>query len=328
MGPGALAQVLQPLSLRTDPDLVVGLQTSDDAAVFRLTDEIAVIQTADFFAPIVDDPFTYGAIAAANSMSDVYAMGGEVLFALNIVGFPDDLSGDILTEILRGAASKVEEAGGVIAGGHTVVDQEPKFGLSVSGKVHPDRVWRKSGARPGDLLILTKAIGTGVVSTAIKNGRASVAAADTSIASMLRLNRTAMHLGLAVDVHACTDVTGFGLLGHAFEMAAKGGVGLSIGAATVPLLPEAIEFAVSGQRPGGLERNRTYYSGLGVTHSPEIDEALAALLFDPQTSGGLLLAMPSDDASAYHAAAADVGQTAWTIGEVGAGAGAGVTVVP
>ena len=326
MGPEALAQVLQPLSMRSHPDLVVGLQTSDDAAVFRLTDEIAVIQTADFFAPIVDDPYVYGAIAAANSMSDVYAMGGEVLFALNIVGFPDDLPVDILTAILRGGADKVEEAGGVVAGGHTVVDQEPKFGLSVTGQVHPDRVWRKSGARPADALILTKPIGTGVVSTAVKRGVASAEAAEASIDSMLRLNRAAMHLGRSVDVHACTDVTGFGLLGHAFEMATKGEVFITIAASSTPLLPEALRYAADGQQPGGLTRNRAYYSSTGVRVDTGIDDALVALLFDPQTSGGLLLAMSPDDATAYHAAAAAAGQSSWTIGEVGSGAG--VTVVP
>ena len=326
MGPEALAQVLQPLSLRSSPDLVVGLQTSDDAAVFRLTDEIAVIQTADFFAPIVDDPFTYGAIAAANSMSDVYAMGGEVLFALNIVGFPDDLPAEILTAILNGGASKVEEAGGVVAGGHTVVDPEPKFGLSVTGRVHPHHVWRKLGAQAGDVLVLTKPIGTGVVSTAIKNGRASANAADASIASMLQLNREPMRLGREVDVHACTDITGFGLLGHAFEMASKGQVSLTISASATPLLPEALDYAKGGQQPGGLRRNRSYYTGVGVSVAGEFDDALTALLFDPQTSGGLLLAMSPADAASYHARADQIGQTSWTVGEVGPGFG--VTVVP
>ena len=326
MAPEALAQVLQPLSLLSHPDLVVGLQTSDDAAVFRLSDEIAVIQTADFFAPIVDDPYVYGAIAAANSMSDVYAMGGEVLFALNIVGFPDDLPGDILTAILRGGADKVEEAGGVVAGGHTVVDPEPKFGLSATGRVHPDRIWRKSGARPGDSLILTKPLGTGVVSTAIKRGSASTEATEASIDSMLRLNRTAMHLGRSVNVHACTDVTGFGLLGHAFEMATKGEVAITISASSAPLLPGALRYAAEGLQPGGLKRNRAYYSSIGVDVADGIDDALVALLFDPQTSGGLLLAVSPDDATAYHAAAATAGQPCWTIGEVGSGTG--VTVVP
>ena len=326
MGPEALAQVLQPLSVPSSPDLVVGLQTSDDAAVFRLTDEIAVIQTADFFAPIVDDPFTFGAIAAANSMSDVFAMGGDVLLALNIVCFPDDLPSEILTAVLSGGASKVEEAGGVIAGGHTVVDQEPKYGLSVTGRVHPERVWRKSGARPGDHLVLTKPIGTGVVSTAIKNGRASKEAAEASIASMLRLNRDAMRLGREVDVHACTDITGFGLLGHAFEMATKGLVSFTLSASAIPLLPDALDYAADGQQPGGLRRNRAYYSGIGVSVTADLDEALSALLFDPQTSGGLLLALSPDGAASYHARAEQIGQASWTVGEVGPGTG--VTVVP
>ena len=217
MGPAALAQVLRPLDLRHPPGSLVGLQTSDDAAVFRMSADLALVQTVDFFTPIVDDPWTYGAIAAANSMSDVYAMGGDVLFALNVAGFPEDLPGSILAAIFRGGADKVAEAGGVIAGGHTVTDAEPKFGLVVTGTIHPDRVLTKAGARPGDVLFLTKPIGTGVITTALKNQAASAEAAQAAIDSMLRLNRRHRERRGPPAVHACTDITGFGLLGQAWR---------------------------------------------------------------------------------------------------------------
>src|SRR5215216_4336159 len=211
MGPGALAQVLRrsSLSLQTHPDLLVGLQTSDDAAVFRLSSDQAIIQTVDFFPPVVDDPFTYGAIAAANSVSDIYAMGGDVLFALNVAAFPDDLPTEILTRIFEGGSSKIIEAGGVIAGGHTVTDDEPKYGLSVTGTIHPDQIWTKAGARPGDRLFLTKPIGTGLITTAHKNGVVASEHFEPALASMLRLNKGASVAARAVAPHACTDVPGF-----------------------------------------------------------------------------------------------------------------------
>ena len=223
--------MLRPLTLATHPDLVVGLQTSDDAAVYRLAPDLAVVQTVDFFTPIVDDPWTYGAIAAANSMSDVYAMGGTVLFALNVAGFPEDLPPHMITAIFQGAAEKVAEAGAIIAGGHTVTDAEPKFGLVVTGTIHPDQVWTKAGALPGDVLFLTKPIGTGIVATALKKEKARAEDVEAATASMLTLNRAAAETARAAGgVHAATDITGFGLLGHASEMADKSGVGLQINA--------------------------------------------------------------------------------------------------
>lgn len=321
MGPAALAQVLRPLSLRTHPDLIVGLQTSDDAAVFRVSANQAVVQTIDFFTPIVDDPYTYGAIAAANSMSDVYAMGGDVALALNVVGFPDDLDPSILSAILQGGSDKVTEAGAVIAGGHTVTDMEPKYGLSVTGFVHPDKIWRKAGAQSGDVLFLTKAIGTGIVSTALKNGAATPEDVDAAVRSMLTLNKAASESARNMTVNACTDITGFGLLGHALEVADRSGVRLLFNSADVPLLPGALEYAKAGQTPGGLHRNRAHFEAAGVSLDPAIDPILALLLFDPQTSGGLLYAIPAAHAGELEQRFAENDLPLWRIGEVEAGTG-------
>jgi selenide,water dikinase len=326
MGPEALAQVLRPLTRHHHPNLIVGLQTSDDAAVYRLSDDQAIIQTVDFFPPVVDDAFTYGAISAANSMSDVYAMGGDVLFALNVAAFPDDLPREILSRIFEGGSSKVIEAGGIIAGGHTVTDDEPKYGLSVTGTVHPDRILTKVGAKPGDRLFLTKRIGTGVITTAHKNGVVADEHFQPALDSMLRLNRAASLAARSVGPHACTDVTGFGLLGHGFEVADKSGVGLRIRASSVPILPGALEYAAGGQQPGGLGRNRDYYAAQGVTIAADVPADLAALLYDPQTSGGLLLSVAGEKGGALLDAFAVAGEAIWEIGEVVAGAG--VTVAP
>jgi selenide,water dikinase len=317
MGPAALAQVLRPLSQFTHPDLLVGLQTSDDAAVYRLSAEQALVLTVDFFTPIVDDATTYGAIAAANSLSDVYAMGGRPLVCHAIGGFPDDLPPALIGDIFRGAAGTVAEAGAIIAGGHTVTDQEPKYGLAVTGLVHPDRVWRKGGARPGDRLYLTKPIGTGVVATALKREIAEPADVEAAVASMLALNRRAAEAALAADgVHACTDVTGFGLLGHASEMAERSPAGLLIRAAAVPLLPGARRYAEAGALAGGLGRNRDHFLADGaVTLAAALDATTEALLWDPQTSGGLLLALDPARAAAFEAACAAAGQPCWPIGE-------------
>jgi selenide,water dikinase len=325
MGPEALAQVLRPLTGHIHPNLIVGLQTSDDAAVYRLSDDQAIIQTVDFFPPVVDDAFAYGAISAANSMSDVYAMGGDVLFALNIAAFPDDLPRDILSRIFEGGASKVVEAGGVIAGGHTITDDEPKYGLSVTGTVHPDRILTKAGAKPGDLLFLTKPIGTGLITTAHRNGIVAEEHLQPALDSMLKLNRAASLAAREIGPNACTDVTGFGLLGHGFEIAVKSGVGLRIQASRVPLLPGALEYAARGQQPGGLGRNRDYYSSQGVAVASDIPLDLAALLYDPQTSGGLLLSVAMDRHEALLDAFAAAGETIWVIGDVVAGRGVSVT---
>lgn len=329
MGPAALAQVLRPLKFATHPDLVVGLQTSDDAAVYRLAPDLAIVQTVDFFTPIVDDPWTYGAIAAANSMSDVYAMGGTVLLALNVAGFPEDLPPRMITAIFEGAAAKVAEAGAIIAGGHTVTDAEPKFGLVVTGTIRPDRVWTKAGAQPGDVLFLTKAIGTGIVATALKREKANADDVAAATDSMLTLNRAAAETARAAGgVHAATDITGFGLLGHGSEMAEKSGVGLRISASAVPLLPGTREYAEAGYIAGGLGRNRAYFedNGGGIRFAPEIDATTQTIVFDPQTSGGLLFAVDPEQAEAFQAAFSEAGVPLWRIGEVVAGAG--IDVVP
>jgi len=323
MGPAALAQVLRPLTLASHPNLVVGLQTSDDAAVYRIAPDLAVVQTVDFFTPIVDDPWTYGAIAAANSMSDVYAMGGAVLFALNVAGFPEDLPAPTITAIFQGAAEKVAEAGAIIAGGHTVIDAEPKFGLVVTGTIDPDAVWTKGGALPGDILYLTKPIGTGIVATALKREKAEAAHVEAATQSMLTLNRAAAETARAAGgVHAATDITGFGLLGHASEMATKSGVGLRISAADVPLLPGTCDYARAGYIAGGLGRNRSYYEEHGpIRFDGDVDPVLQTILFDPQTSGGLLFAVAPGDAASFQTAFAGASVPLWRIGEVVAGAG-------
>lgn len=326
MGPGALARVLRQsaLTMYSHPDLLVGLQTSDDAAVFRMSSELALVQTVDFFAPVVDDPFTYGAIAAANSMSDVYAMGGDVLFGLNIAAFPDDLPGSILAEIFRGGAAKVAEAGGVVAGGHTVTDPEPKYGLCITGTVHPDRILTKAGAKAGDQLFLTKPLGTGALTTAMKNLKANEEHAAGAIASMLTLNRGASQLARHVGVNACTDITGFGLLGHGLEIATKSGARIEIYAGDVPLLPGALQCAAAGQLPGGMRRNREHFMAdpeTGVTVAPDVDPLLDALLFDPETSGPLLLSVAAANVDRLIAAFAAADHPLWRIGRVTDGVG-------
>ena len=328
MGPAALANVLEPLTRGSHPDLLVGLQTSDDAAVYRLSDELALVQTVDFFTPIVDDPYTFGAIAAANAMSDVYAMGGSVLFALNVAAFPDDLPAEVIGQILAGAAGKVAEADALIAGGHTVVDPEPKFGLVVTGVVHPQGFWTKAGAQPGDRLFLTKRLGTGIVVTAAKRGNARDADLQAAIDSMLTLNRRAAEtLRETGGVHAATDVTGFSLLGHGSEMAAKSGVNLAIAAGNVPLLPGVLDYAAGGNFAGGLGRNRDHYTthAGGVRFDGEVDPLLQAAFFDPQTSGGLLLSICPRQAENVRAAFAAADLPLWEIGEVRAGAGIDVS---
>jgi selenide, water dikinase len=319
MGPEALAQVLRPLTQRSHPNLLVGLQTSDDAAVYKLTDEIAIVETVDFFAPVVDDPFTFGAISAANSVSDIFAMGGDVLFGLNIAAFPDNLPIDILTRIFEGGAAIMEKAGGVITGGHTVTDDEPKYGIAVTGVVHPDKILTKAGAKPGDVLYLTKPIGAGVVTTALKNERVDPSDLEAAVTSMMTINRDASQFARSIGVSACTDITGFGLLGHAYEIAEKSGVGLRMSATAVPLLPGALKYVADGQIPGGLDRNRDYFSkhnAGGVAIAEEVERNLATLLYNPETSGGLLLAVSKDRASDLEATFAGEQLNLWRIGEV------------
>lgn len=285
----------------TDPRLLVGLDTFDDAGVFAVSDDLALVQTVDFFAPIVDDPYAFGQIAAANALSDVYAMGGEPLTALNVVGFPNDkLPMEVLADILRGADEKIREAGAVTVGGHSVIDDEVKFGLAVTGRVDPRAMLTNAGARVDDRLVLTKAIGTGILATAAKRGDLGGTEQRALIDSMTTLNRVASVAARVVDARCATDVTGFGLLGHASHIARASNVTLLIRAAAVPALPGAREAIARGVRTGGGERNRTYVELLVDWSS--IGDAERALLVDPQTSGGLLVAIPPSRLGDYLAA--------------------------
>lgn len=301
------------------PNLLVGLASPDDAAVYQVSDHQALIFTTDFFTPVVDDPYIYGAIAAANAMSDVYAMGGQVLLALSIAAFPPKLPGAILGEILRGAAEKVAEAGGVIAGGHTIDDEEPKFGLAVMGTVHPDRVGRKAGARPGDVLMLTKPLGVGIITTAAKGDAAEPAHLEAAIEAMLALNRQAAGLIQQVDFHALTDVTGFGLLGHACEMATPGSGRFRFFFERLPFLPGAKDYAQQWLFPGGSCNNQRSYEEQ-VTFDG-IEEEMEMLLWTPETSGGLLVALPPAEAERLEVLCRHAGQAVWRVGEVVEGQG-------
>jgi selenide,water dikinase len=282
--------------------------------------------TEPFFTPVVDDPYDYGAIAAANAMSDVYAMGGEVLLALNIGAFPADMPPAIITDILRGGAEKVREAGAIIAGGHTVTDAEPKYGLAVSGLIHPERILTKGGARPGDLLVLTKPLGTGVISTALKRELAAPTHVASMVASMKHLNRAAAQAAQATGgIKAATDITGFGLLGHGMEMANASGCQLVVAMHQLPLLEGVMDYATQGIFPGGATNNRRFFEPM-ATYAAALSDAQRMLLWDPQTSGGLLLAMPCDRMQVFAQACHDRAQACWVIGEVRAGAG--IEVLP
>jgi selenide,water dikinase len=299
----------------TDPNVLVGTETRDDAAVYRLTDGLALVLTVDFFTPIVDDPFAFGQIAAANSLSDVYAMGGRPIAMLSIVGFPrDKLPMTVLAEILRGGAEKAQEAGVSVVGGHTIDDAEPKAGYAVVGLVHPARVWRNVGARPGDALVLTKPLGTGIISTAIKQAKAPERAVTAAIRSMATLNRAAAAAAATTPVHAVTDVTGFGLLGHLAEITRASKVSARLHAARIPLLPDVVALAEAGLIPGGTRRNLDAVEGT-VRWDPGIPEARRFVIGDAQTSGGLLVATP--DAAALLRALESAGvEGAAEIGEI------------
>ncbi len=276
-----------------DDNLLVGIETSDDAAIYKVTDDIALIQTVDFFTPIVDDPYMFGQIAAANSLSDVYAMGGEPKIALNIVGFPNCLDPSVLGEILAGGADKVKEAGAVLVGGHSVQDDEPKYGLCVSGFVHPDKIFKNYGCKPGDVLILTKQIGNGIVNTAIKAEMASERAIKEVTVAMASLNKKAKEVVEHHQVNACTDITGFGLLGHCVEMAVASDVTFELHVKDIAYFEDAISYAKMGLVPAGAYKNRGY-SGKQVDMS-QVEEHYVDLLYDPQTSGGLLISVPPEE---------------------------------
>ena len=288
---------MRDLPLISDPNLIVGLEHAEDAGVYKLRDDLAIIQTVDFFTPIVDDPYTFGQIAVTNALSDVYAMGGRPLTALNIVCFPaKTMDMSILRQILQGGLDKMREAGVLLIGGHSVEDEEPKYGLSVTGVIHPDKVLLNRGGRVGDKLILTKPLGTGIVSTALKAGLADDALVAKSTRYMTTLNKKAAELMLEMpDVHACTDITGFGFLGHACEMIEDSDVGILIHASSVPFFPELKEFVEKEIVPGGLERNRQYRSKL-IDADPSCPDWLIDIMFDPQTAGGLLIALPETQA--------------------------------
>ncbi len=291
LGADVLADVLAGLGATpAPPELIAGLAPPDDGAVYRLSDDLAVIGTVDFFPPLVDDPATFGAIAAANACSDVFAMGGRVLFALSVAAFPEELSTDVMAAIVGGAAEVVREAGGTLAGGHTTRDREPKFGLAVVGVAHPDRLLRKGGAQPGDILLLTKPLGTGLLVSGARQGRTAPADLAVAIASMRRLNRAAAEVLVAAGVRGATDVTGFGLLGHAAEMARASGTRFVFDARSLPALPGALEVARAGIETGGAAHNRRAVAAL-LELGLDLDPAVVALAFDPQTSGGLLAAV-------------------------------------
>lgn len=296
MGPGALTEILQDLPNVKDRDLLVGYDSSDDAAVYRVSDDVAVIETVDFFTPIVDDPYLFGQIAAANALSDVYAMGGEPRVAMNLLCVPNCLPKEDVRAILEGGHSKAVEAGCVIAGGHTIQDNEPKYGLCVTGFVHPERILKNVGAQPGDVLVLTKPIGSGVLTTALKADLISASSRDAVYAHMATLNKAAGDAVRQVsDVHACTDITGFGLLGHSFEMAEGSGVTIRLHGKAIPLMDEALGMAEMGIIPSGAYRNMDYVKPhLAVL--PSAQQALLDLAADPQTSGGLLVALPREQA--------------------------------
>ncbi len=278
----------------SDPDLLVGFDTSDDAAVFKISDDLALIQTVDIFPPIVDDPFDYGRIAAANALSDVYAMGGTPRLAMNILCIPEDLDQEITLGILRGGQDRCAEAGAVICGGHTIKDNEPKYGLCVSGFISPSKVKKNSAAKEGDILILTKALGTGILSTAMKADLPSPDTCRAVIESMATLNKKAAEIMVKYPVNACTDVTGFGLVGHSFEMASSSGLTITLDSGSLPLLPEALDMARMGIIPAGAYGNRDWID-CGATVEGDVDLALTDIMYDPQTSGGLLISIPEKE---------------------------------
>lgn len=296
VGGGVLAQLLEGLQVHSDPNLLVGFDKSDDASVYRISDELALVQTLDFFPPIADDPYQFGQIAAANALSDVYAMGGEPKLAQNIMCIPEDMPREAVHELLRGGYDKVYEAGALITGGHSILDHEPKYGLAVTGFVHPDRVLANAGAMPGDVLFLTKPLGIGVLTAANKQDHCTPETMQKAYDLMSTLNKSARDCMVKYRVHACTDVTGFGLMGHSYEMAQGSDVTLEIHLDGITFIPEAVELAKEGFFPAGTQRNRKYSAhavDMGST-----SELYQNLLFDPETSGGLLMAVHPEDADA------------------------------
>ena len=321
-----MAAALEKLPKNTDPRLLVGINTADDAGVIKINDELALVQTVDIFTPIVDDPYRYGQIAAANSLSDIYAMGGTPFSALNIIGFPKDLFPiEVMAEVLQGGFDKAAEAETLIVGGHSISDEEMKYGLAVSGFVHPQKIIRNVGARPGDLLFLTKPIGTGTITTALKAGIGSEELETKVCEIMEQLNRDAAEVCLRVGVHACTDISGFGLLGHAWEMAEGSGVSMTLEYSRVPLIEEAIETARKGFIPGGTKSNQLFL-GANVVFADHLGQVEQYILFDAQTSGGLLVAVEENKSQQFAREMQNAGIDAPIIGKITEGQ-AGIILV-
>lgn len=314
VGAGVLAQLLDGIQVHSDPNLLVGFDRSDDASVYKISDDLALVQTVDFFPPIADDPYLFGQIAATNALSDVYAMGGEPKLCLNIMAVPADMPKDAVHQMLRGGYDKVYEAGALITGGHSILDEEPKYGLAVTGFVHPGRVLTNSGAKPGDVLLFTKPIGIGVLTTAAKAGMASEESMALAHRLMTTLNKSARDCMVKYRVHACTDVTGFGMLGHLTELAQGSGVEVELDVDSVDLIPEALELARMGILPEGMYRNRAFAES-GVD-AGETELCRQDLLYDPQTAGGLLMAVDPADADALYAELAGAVPSAQRIGAV------------
>lgn len=314
VGAGILSRLLDGIKVHSDPNLLVGFDKSDDASVYKISDDLALVQTVDFFPPIADDPYTFGAIAATNALSDVYAMGGEPKLALNIMAVPEGMPGEAVHEMLRGGYDKVYEAGALITGGHSILDPEPKYGLAVTGFVHPDRMLTNSGAKPGDVLLFTKPIGIGILTTAAKADMLTPELEKRMTDLMMTLNKAARDAMVKYRVHACTDVTGFGMLGHLSEMATGSDVEITLHVDEVDLISEAYEFAQMGLLPAGMYRNRNFaekYVDAGQTELAKQD-----MLYDPQTSGGLLIAVDPADADALFAELKDSVPSAQRIGTV------------
>lgn len=298
VGAGVLAQLLDGIRVRQDPNLLVGFDKSDDASVYKVSDDLALVQTVDFFPPIADDPYLFGQIAATNALSDVYAMGGEPKLALNLLSVPENMPKDAIHQLLRGGYDKAYEAGAIITGGHSIFDPEPKYGLAVTGFVHPDKILTNSGAKPGDVLFLTKPIGIGILTTAAKADLASPESMELAYRMMTTLNKGGRDTMVKYRVHACTDVTGFGLLGHAYEMAQGSDVQITLDVNAIDLIPEALEFARMGILPAGMYRNRSFAEA-GVD-AGDVELAKQDMLYDPQTAGGLLISVAAEDADALY----------------------------
>lgn len=314
VGAGVLAQLLEDIQVHHDPNLLVGFDKSDDASVYQISEDLALVQTVDFFPPIADDPYLFGQIAATNALSDVYAMGGEPKLCLNIMAIPKDIPKDAVHQLLRGGYDKVYEAGALITGGHSILDEEPKYGLAVTGFVHPNRILTNSGAKPGDVLLFTKPLGIGVLTTAAKADLVSPETMELAYRMMTTLNKSARDVMVQYDVHACTDVTGFGMLGHLYEMAQGSDVSITLHVDQIDFIDEALELARMGVLPEGMYRNRTFTESAVDPGDTEL--AKQDLLYDPQTAGGLVMAVAPEDADALLEALRPVVPSAQRIGTV------------